>query len=270
MKILVLYSGELGRKVIQNLINSSNFCVSCGELCNHCRQARKSYANLIVGVHEFPDDLPTFIEEPSQFLPPNLPECDLILAIGIHPDLLAAIPEVVQKTGAKAVIAPAEDSKKTPAGVLEQLRKELEATGVEFEAPKPFCALEKTGKPIIDAFVDLGFGKPVLRIEMSPDGKMFIGAGVLRDAPCGSTWFVAKKLGWTDVDGYKETISGAHHSYPCTGSMDKDPQIGDTILHKAGYIIREAVEDGMECAKKEKERFSATCSDEAQALTFEN
>lgn len=270
MKILVLYTGELGRKVIQNLINSSTFCVSCGELCNHCRQARKSYANLIVGIHEFPEDLPTFIEEPAQFLPPKFPECDLILAIGIHPDLLAAIPEVVQKTGAKAVIAPSEDSKKTPAGVLEQLRKELEATGVEFEAPKPFCALEKTGKPVIDAFVDLGFGKPVLRIELSPDGKMFVGAGVLRDAPCGSTWFVAKKLSWTDVSGYKETISGAHHSYPCTASMDKDPQIGDTILHKAGYIIREAVEDGMECAKKEKERFLARCGDEAQALSFEN
>src|SRR5664280_1056528 len=89
---------------------------------------------------------------------------------------------------AKAVIAPAEDSKKTPTGVLEQLRKELESMGVEFEGPKPFCALEKTGKPIIDSFVDLGFGKPVLRIETSPDGKMFIGAGVIRDATCGSTW----------------------------------------------------------------------------------
>lgn len=101
MKILVLYSGELGKKVIQNLVNSYNFCVSCGELCNHCRQARKSYANLIVGIHEFPDDLPTFIEEPSQYMPPNLPACDLILAIGIHPDLYAAIPEVVLKTGQK-------------------------------------------------------------------------------------------------------------------------------------------------------------------------
>jgi thymidylate synthase len=76
--------------------------------------------------------------------------------------------------------------------------------GVEFEGPKPFCALEKTGKPIIDSFVDLGFGKPVLRIETSPDGKMFIGAGVIRDAPCGSTWFVAKKLGWTDTPDIKK------------------------------------------------------------------
>ncbi len=32
MRILVLYIGELGRKVIPNLINSSNFCEYCGEL----------------------------------------------------------------------------------------------------------------------------------------------------------------------------------------------------------------------------------------------
>jgi len=257
MRILVLYSGELGRKVIMNLINPWDFCVSCGELCDHCRQARKSYSGMIVGIHEFPTDLPTFIEEPEQYLPQKLPECDLILAIGIHADLLMALPDVVKKTGAKAVIAPSEDSKATPAGVLEQLRKELEGMGVDFEGPKPFCALEKTGKPLIDAFVDMGFGKPVLRIELSPDGKRFIGAGVLRDAPCGSTWFVAKKLSWTEISDYKETISGAHHSYPCTASMDRDPQIGDTILHKAGYIIREAVEEGMEKAKKEKSRLEA-------------
>jgi hypothetical protein len=30
------------------------------------------------------------------------------------------------------------------------------------------------------------------------------------------------------------------------------------------------VEEGMECAKKEKEKFSTACSDEAQALAFEN
>jgi hypothetical protein len=29
--------------------------------------------------------------------------------------------------------------------------------------------------------------------------------------------------------------------------MGKDSQLGDKILHKAGYIIREAVEDGRKC-----------------------
>jgi hypothetical protein len=32
--------------------------------------------------------------------------------------------------------------------------------------------------------------------------------------------------------------------------MGKDSQFGNTILHKAGYIIREAVEDGMKCEQK--------------------
>jgi hypothetical protein len=270
MRIVILYTGEFGRKVIQNLINSSNFCVSCGDLCNYCRQTRKSYANMIVGIHEFPEDLPTFIEEPEQYIPTWFPNCDLILAIGIHPDLLTALPDVVKKTKAKAVIAPAEESKKIPGGILEQRRKELEAMGVEFEGPRPFCSLEKTGKPIIDSFVDLGFGKPVLRIKTSPDGKMFIRVGVIRDAPCGSTWFVAKKLGWSDIPGYKETISGAHHSYPCTGSMDKDPQLGDTILHKAGYTIREAVENGMKCEQEEKALLPKAHGDRSQALVSKN
>lgn len=34
--------------------------------------------------------------------------------------------------------------------------------------------------------------------------------------------------------------------------MGKDSQLGDAILHKAGYIIREDVEDGMKCEQKEK------------------
>ena len=50
--------------------------------------------------------------------------------------------------------------------------------------------------------------------------------------------FVAKKLKWSDMKDYRETVSDAHHSYPCTGSMERDPILGDTILHEGGYIIR--------------------------------
>jgi len=146
------------------------------------------------------------------------------------------------------VIVPIEYHKLAPAGVVEQVRGKLEEAGIECEFPKPFCALEKSksGKPIIDEFVDMGFGKPVLRIELNLEGNIFTHVEVLRDAPCGSTWFVAKKLKWSDVKDYKETISDAHHSYPCTGSMERDPILGDTILHEGGYIIRKSVEDGME------------------------
>ena len=35
------------------------------------------------------------------------------------------------------------------------------------------------------------------------------------------------------------------HAYPCTASMDRDTELGDAILHQAGYVSREAVEEGL-------------------------
>ncbi|HJH31803.1 MAG TPA: thymidylate synthase [Methanosarcinaceae archaeon] len=245
MRISVFYTGEFGRKVIENLVNSSTFCISCADLCDHCREKREPYGNMIVDIHELPDDLPRFVEEPMEYVPQGMGECDLILAMGIHPDLLTTLPYIAKTTGASAVIVPVEDHKLVPAGVIGEIREKLEEEGIECEFPKPFCSLGKTGKQVIDDFVGMGFGKPVLRIELNPGGDIFTQAEVLRDAPCGSTWFVAKKLKWSDVDDYKETISGAHHSYPCTASMERDPLLEDTILHEGGYIIRKSVEEGM-------------------------
>ncbi len=246
MRVIIFYSGDFGRKVIENLVNPDKFCVSCGDLCDHCRENRPSYAGIISAFYELRTELPEFVDEPMEYIPGNLPECDLILAIDLHPDLLSAIPEIAEKTNAKAVIIPADDSKKVPAGLAEQVKNKLESQEVECECPKPFCALELTGKNIIDEFVNMGFGKPLLKIELDKKGKLFTHVEVLRDAPCGATWFVAKKLKWADVRDYKEIISSAHHSYPCTASMEKDSQLGDTILHEAGYIIRKSVEEAME------------------------
>ncbi len=246
MRLSIFYSGEFGKKVVGNLVNSDSFCVSCGDLCDHCREPRASFAPLIAGLFELRTDLPDFIEEPLEYIPDNLPLSDLIIAIDLHPDLLMAVPDIAEMTGAKAVIIPVDDSRLVPAGLAEQVKKKLESQGVECECPKPFCSLEITGKPLIDEFVRLGFGRPLLKIETDPVNEIFTHVQVLRDAPCGATWFVAKKLKWTDLKDYKEIISSAHHAYPCTASMEKDAQIGDTILHKAGYIIRKSVEEAME------------------------
>jgi hypothetical protein len=244
MLISVLYTGEFGKKVVGNLVNPSTFCVSCGDLCDKCRNLRQSFADRIVEIHELPLYLSDFIEEPEDFLP-HMGACDLILAIGIHPDLLTGLPRLAASTGAKAVIVPVDEPGWAPLGLQKQIQEKLESIGVESEFPKPFCSLKKTGKPMIDEFVDMGFGEPGLEIELSDDGRMINHVVVLRDAPCGCTWFVAKKLKWTDAVDYKETVSETHHAYPCTASMERDTQLGDTILHKAGYIIREAVEKGM-------------------------
>lgn len=241
MRISILYTGEFGAKVVGNLVNPSNFCISCGDLCDKCRSGRVSFGDLVYEIHELPTGLPEFIEEPGEFLP-EMGVCDLILAMGIHPDLLAGLPLVVGSTGTRAVIVPVEEPGWAPLGLQKQLSEKLESMGVECEFPKPFCSLEMTGKPVIDEFVRMGFGRPELEIRLSGDGQTFTHVEVLRDAPCGCTWFVAKKLKWSDVADYKETVSEVHHAYPCTGSMERDTELGDTILHEAGYIIRDAVE----------------------------
>lgn len=244
MRISILYTGDFGAKVAGNLVNPASFCTSCGDLCDKCRGGRASFGDMVYGIHELPTGLPEFIEESREFLP-EIDACDLIVAMGIHPDLLAALPVLVDSSGAKAVIVPVEEPGWAPPGLQKQLREKLESMGVECEFPKPFCALAKTGKPVIDEFVEMGFGRPELTIRLNDDGQTFIHVDVLREAPCGCTWFVAKKLKWSDVADYKETVSETHHAYPCTGSMERDTELGDTILHKAGYIIRDAVEQGM-------------------------
>lgn len=250
MRVNIFYSGEFGKKVIGNLVNSDRFCVACGDLCDHCRELRPGLGNIITGIFELRNDLPDFVEEPMEYMPEQVPGCDLVLAIDLNPDLLTVIPQLAEKSGAKGVIIPVDDSRIVPAGLAEQVKQQLEQKGIECECPKPFCALDMTGKKPIDDFVKLGFGKHVLKVELGHADEIFTRAEVLRDAPCGSTWFVTKKLKWSDVKDYKETISGAHHSYPCTASMERDPQIGDTILHEAGYIIRKSAEEAMENASR--------------------
>jgi len=74
---------------------------------------------------------------------------------------------------------------------------------------------------------------------------------VRRSAPCGSTWYVAKKL--VGVETKREilydAIAKAHHSYPCTATMGVDSELKEPILHVAGYIIREEVEKGLKQTK---------------------
>lgn len=243
MRIFVLYKADFGKKVIGNLINLRTFCQSCGDYCTGCRDFRKSFASNIHGVYEFPDNLPNFIEEPEKYLPKTMPECDLIIVIGIHPDLLFALPAIVKKTKAKGVIVPIEDPKWVQSGLQHQIKDKLKKRGVDIVFPKPFCSLTECGNPVIDEFISYGFGKPKMEIELR--GDTIVNARVIRDAPCGSTWFVAQKLKNTNIKDFKETVSSSHHSYPCTASMDRDVQLKDTILHKAGYIIRDAVEEGI-------------------------
>ncbi|NIN51589.1 MAG: thymidylate synthase [Nitrososphaeria archaeon] len=246
-----MFGDEFAERVIGNLCNLSTFCISCDLACDYCRTDYGSYASDIYGAHEVPKNLPFVIEEPRRHLPKNMPNCDMLVAVGLHPDLLLATPDVAAEAHMKGVIVPIEDRRWCPPGLQNQLEERLNALGLEYAFPKPFCVLDETGQPTIDQFVrTYKIGKPLLEIDITND--TISDARVIRSAPCGSTWYVARQIRWTKISNIEDTVAKSHHSYPCTASMQVDPELGEPILHLAGYTIRNAVKHSLRQAALKK------------------
>ncbi len=244
MRLGFLYSHEFGERVIGNLINHSTFCRSCDLACEHCRVSYGSYASDIQWVCELPRELPSFIDDPQEYLPDAVPDVDVLVVIGLHPDLLAGLPSLVKESNVKAILVPLEDREWCPPGLRTQVAEELSEAGIEVVFPKPFCSLTLTGNRYIDLFVErYRIGRPLIKVEV--EDEVIRSAHVVRSAPCGATWYIARQVSGKTIKGVWEIVSKAHHSYPCTASMQPDPEIGDTILHRGGYMAREAVRDAI-------------------------
>jgi hypothetical protein len=233
------------------MVNLPDFCKACDLACANCRVKYSCFAPDVCGAFRVPSDLPELVDDPEPHLPRIVPHVDLLLAIGLHPDLLAALPSLARAAHAKAAIVPIEDSKWCPPSLRSELQRSLDNLGIECVFPKPFCDLDATEGGLVGAFVQrYQIGKPI--IEVSLLGNRISEVRVVRSAPCGSTWYVAQQIRWSaadDLEGLEQIISKAHHGYPCTASMDIDPELKDTILHKSGYIIRDAVEEALRKAK---------------------
>lgn len=251
LTVLFVYSGAFGERVIRNLINDPSFCKVCALHCDFCKYGVYSYVQNIHAAIELPDpaQLPRFIEDPEPYFPQRLPAVDLCIATGIHQDLLLELPQRLKREGIRGLITPIEDFTKVPSGLREQVAEACADHAIEYAAPKPFCALEPpSAMPLLSRFTEaLKIGKPSLRITTEKRGGTTVihGVTVERSAPCGSTWYVAKKLMGNAVqrEVLRDVVAKAHHSYPCTATMSIDPELEEPILHKAGYLIRGAVED---------------------------
>lgn len=271
MRLFILYGHDLGERVIGNMVNLPDFCKACDLACSNCRAKYSCFAPDVCGAFRVPDGLPEVIDDPEPYLPKFLPHVDLLLAIGIHPDLLATLPTLARTAHAIAAIVPIEDPNWCPPSLRTELQQSFDNLGIECTFPKPFCDLDAAGGGLVEAFVRrYQIGRPL--IEVSLLGNLISEARVLRSAPCGSTWYVAQQIKWSardDLESLEQVVSKAHHGYPCTASMEMDPELKDTILHKSGYIIREAVETAVATAWKTKapsgSRLSECCSQPEQA-----
>jgi hypothetical protein len=248
-----IYSGEFAERVIRNLINDPSFCKSCGLYCDSCKYNVYSFVRNIRAAIELPEPskLPAFIDNPEEYMPKKIPKADLCITSGLHKDLLLELPTYLQKAEVKGLIVPIEDFNEVPSGLKKQLKEKCSELSLENAFPKPFCSLEpRENSPIISRFVnELKVGRPSLEIStIKRGGHNVIGSTLVkRSAPCGSTWYVARKLLGvkTEKEILYDAIAKAHHSYPCTATMSVDPETQEPILHIGGFIIREEVEKAL-------------------------
>lgn len=243
MKILAVSSGLFGQRIARNLLS----------------HAPRDWQ---VAEWRAPNSYPIVIDEPLDFLPTQLEQCDLILALGEHPGIAELIPDVCSLTGATAVIAPIDRSEWLPKGLANQLRGWLKSMSVTGVFPKPFCSLTETSYSLRGERVEYEdalisefarwFGKP--RFQVTVIDQIIERVEIERGSPCGCSQFVADGLRGVNVNNAEFEAGMFHHHYPCLASMGIDPSYGDTLMHVSGNLTGDAV--------------SAACKPYRQTLYF--
>ena len=232
MRVLVAIQGYYGQRMVDNI-------------------KQRCPDNWEVNSYIFPTNLPAIVEDADEFLPRELPAADLLISLGEHPGVAQMIPDMVKRSGARAVIAPADSRAWLPFGLARQIQRKLESLGVDMVYPVPFCTLtEKDSQnPYIGEFSKY-FGRPELDVAFYKDDKHRISkVDVIREAPCGSTRFVADGLPGVWFRDAVEKAGLLHHQFPCLATMVMDRELGDTLMHRAGAMIKQAVDKPIKDAK---------------------
>ena len=233
MNLLVLIHGLYGQRIADNL-------------------KARGPADWEVATYILPRILPPIVDEPEEFLQPDLPQADLILHLSETSQAAQLLGEIVHQTDAKAVIAPI-DFPTLPEGLRRQLRDELARLGAVIVFPEPFCSLDEAQigsqcNPSSQAYEILTtftacFGRPRLKVELSPDGSRIETVEVERGAPCGSSHYAAESLVGIEVDQALPQAGLFCHHYPCLASMQ--PRMGEdgveTLMTLSGDILNEAL-----------------------------
>lgn len=248
----ISFNDVLARRVIAHLRDVPEACTGCGKECVRCRQHYDlDFSSDIAGEHKLPSMLPYYIENAREFLPDRFPPHDALVAINIHEDILLILPELAKDVGAKTIIVPQEDPRWVTKWVRERVKGVCSRFGLECAFPKPFCALgEDPTRPFTNEFIrHFRIGVPKFDIELS-NGRIEK-VTVLRSSPCGCSYHVAHRIAGARVDEHlHELVSKYWHSYPCVASMEMDYELGDTILHKAGYDLLRAFDDALRMARR--------------------
>ncbi|MGM0651711.1 MAG: DUF166 domain-containing protein [Bacillota bacterium] len=234
MQLLIMTQGHYGERIADNI------------------KAKKP-EDWKVEVWSVPAITESIIDEPEVYLPGDLMPADLILHLCESSQAAQLLPAVVEKAGAKSVIASIDSTAWIPLGLRNQLRRELGSKRVSIVFPEPLCSIddetvgfyEKNKEPytsdIIREFA-LYFGKP--KLELNIDEKGLISeARVLRGAPCGSSDYTVRRIIGLKADEAVPKAGLMCLHYPCLASMQFEQTDNgvDTIMHTSGRVFNEAM-----------------------------
>lgn len=225
MRILAVIQGNYGKRIVNNILS-------------HAPQDWK------ISTWIAPSRFPVIIEEPEEFLPQSLPQVDLLISLGENPGVAEITPGLAKLSKAKAVIAPCDNRDWLPTGLKNQIKKELESSGISCVFPVPFCSLTEkfSENEYIKSFARY-FGKLNLTLicNQGKINKIII----KREAPCGCSRFVTEKLIGVKLEKAEEKAGLFHHYYPCLASGKINGRFKDSLLHQSANITKLAVKEAI-------------------------
>ena len=193
----------------------------------------KEHSDFSVITVDLPEFVPIFIEEPDEFLE-NLNfdlrvfSADLVVTYSLHPDLTSAIAKLAAEAGVRSLIIPGGSSRAS----VPELKQISEASGMDIEVDETCCTLEPNSfnRPFADIF-----GSPVLKVK-TENGKI-AKVEVIKGAPCGSTWHMAKELVGVPVKDAPPKAGLLIQQYPCRAIRGEMGGIHESAeLHKQALI----------------------------------
>ena len=214
-KIGVIVRGKYGKRLVETV---------------------RSKTGMEVTVAEVPQFMPDFIDDPEEFmsgLDMNMEvfNSEIIITYSLHPDITPQIAKMAGEAGVKALIVPG-GSAKAPVRELEEISEKF---GIFIDVDEICCNLKEDDSNREFTCV---FGKPVLEIEL--EGEKVSKVHVVKGAPCGSTWHLARLLPGTPADEAGPKAGLIISQYPCRAVRG---QMGG--IHESSELHKAAVEDAI-------------------------
>lgn len=193
----------------------------------------REYSDFSVLTADLPEFVPGFIEEPDEYLEAldfdrHVFSAEIIITYSLHPDLTSAIAKLAAEAGVRSLIVPGGSSRAS----IPELKKISEVSGMDIEVDEICCSLEPNAfnRPFADIF-----GLPVLKVR-TKDGKI-ADVKVVKGAPCGSTWHMAKEIVGTLVKDAPPKAGLLIQHYPCRAARGELGGIHESgELHKQAFI----------------------------------